>query len=359
MEARVRRGVRVTQAMLARELGVTQETISHALRGTGTLSQGTRERIRALAVERGYRPHANARSMQKGAFDAIGLISSTHGLAWPILPPTLRGIFEVLHASDVSMMFASMPDERFLGESGAPRLLTEMMVDAFVVNLGPDSAQGAVEMVQTGHIPVVFINQKQERNCVYPDEFAAGYHATERLLGLGHREIGFIQQESVVGETRHFSLGDRERGYVAALDAAMLPPHIIAVSAANRDVLRRSLRGALLGEGCCKGRLLSAFVTGVRGFAESLLVEALQVGLEPGRDFSLIVIDIATEPFGHIQIDCLRTPLYWLGRAAAEHALELRQAGGATRASTIVPYRDWIAGDTCGPCAPSRKIAGP
>jgi LacI family transcriptional regulator len=340
---------RVTQAELARELGLTQETISHALRGTGTLSEATRERVKALAAKRGYRPHAIARSMQKGSFDAIGLLTSTHGTAWPMLPSTMRGIHEVLHEADLNLVYARLPDDKFLSEKGAPRILTELMVDALILNLGPDTARAAVDLVDSSHIPAVLINKNRERNCVYPDEIAAGGQAAQLLISLGHRQIGFLSSTPPPDEVVHFSFTDRREGCLQAVEAAGLIPLRVESPRASNALLRAAIRNALLGQNDFQGTPITGFVTGSRGCAEILLLEAIRLGLEPGRDFSLITIDMGGDPCGDIQIDFLRTPAYWLGRESAQFAIDLLKSGKSTLPSRKVAYRNYLEGQTVGP----------
>ncbi len=340
---------RVTQAELARELDLTQETISHALRGTGTLSEATRERVKALAAKRGYRPHAVARSMQKGSFDSIGLLTSTHGFAWPILPSTMRGIYEVLHEKALNLVYARLPDDKFLSEKGPPRVLTELMVDALILNLGPDTARSAIDLVDNSRIPAVLINKNQERNCVYPDEIAAGRQAAKQLISLGHRNIGYISNTPPPDSGIHFSFTDRRDGCLQALEEAGLVPRRIESSQASNALLRAAIRDALLGQNECQDAPITGFVTGSRACAEMLLIEGFRLGREPGRDYSLIAIDMGGDPCGGIQIDFLRTPAYWLGRESAQFAIDLLKAGKATLPSRKVPYRDYIEGETVGP----------
>lgn len=53
-------GLRTTLADLARALDVSMATVSYALRGGGSISADTRQRVRAAAIEMGYRPNSAA-----------------------------------------------------------------------------------------------------------------------------------------------------------------------------------------------------------------------------------------------------------------------------------------------------------
>jgi LacI family transcriptional regulator len=204
-------------------------------------------------------------------------------------------------------------------------------------------------MVENSHFPAVLINKKQEINCVYPDEVAAGRQAAEHMMSLGHRRIGFISPPPLPNVSPHFSAIDRREGCHEALVAAGLTPHHIHTLQNSTALLRASIRAALLGEQTFQNGPVTGFITSSRTCAEMLLIEALFLGREPGRDFSLITIDVGAEPCGHIQIDFLRTPSYWIGRETGQFAIDLLNSGKTSLPSRSIPYRDYIEGDTCAP----------
>ncbi|WP_395298214.1 LacI family DNA-binding transcriptional regulator [Kitasatospora hibisci] len=63
----------VTLIDVARAAGVSKSTASNALGGSGRVSETTRERIRNVARELGYRPNTAARSLRRASTGAIGL----------------------------------------------------------------------------------------------------------------------------------------------------------------------------------------------------------------------------------------------------------------------------------------------
>lgn len=70
----VRRRGRVTIREVAAKAGVSITAVSHALNGKGSLSDRTRERVRAAAVELGYEADVLARAMRDKPMGAVGLI---------------------------------------------------------------------------------------------------------------------------------------------------------------------------------------------------------------------------------------------------------------------------------------------
>ena len=144
---------------VARAAGVSVTTVSHALNGKGRLPQQTRERVRAVAEQLGYRPNAAARSLAGGKTGLLGLVVSQEeglefaipdfayfgqlmsgatvaamerGYALALTPPdlgfTLGGRLEVDGAIVVDPVFKD-PTVAALHEAGAPVVTTGRVPD--------------------------------------------------------------------------------------------------------------------------------------------------------------------------------------------------------------------------------------
>lgn len=64
---------------VAAAAGVSVTTVSHALNGKGRLPEETRERVRRIADQLGYRPNATARNLVVGKTGLLGLAVSQQG----------------------------------------------------------------------------------------------------------------------------------------------------------------------------------------------------------------------------------------------------------------------------------------
>jgi DNA-binding LacI/PurR family transcriptional regulator len=70
---------------VARAAGVSVTTVSHALNGKGRLPEGTRERVRRVALELGYRPSTTARNLVVSRTGLIGLtVSQVEGVPFAL-----------------------------------------------------------------------------------------------------------------------------------------------------------------------------------------------------------------------------------------------------------------------------------
>ncbi|WP_030601908.1 LacI family DNA-binding transcriptional regulator [Streptomyces achromogenes] len=65
-----------TIADVARVAGVSRTTVSHALNGLGKVDPRTRERVRQVAADLGYRPNLRAQRLRRGQAKVIALASS-------------------------------------------------------------------------------------------------------------------------------------------------------------------------------------------------------------------------------------------------------------------------------------------
>lgn len=67
---------RPTIADVAKAAGVSRTTVSHALNDRGVVDARTREKVKAIAAQLGYRPNLRAQRLRTGRTNCIALISS-------------------------------------------------------------------------------------------------------------------------------------------------------------------------------------------------------------------------------------------------------------------------------------------
>ena len=63
----------VTQAQIAKRLGVSRQLVTFALAGYPNVAKESRERILAVAQEMGYRPNPHARALRKKSTGIMAL----------------------------------------------------------------------------------------------------------------------------------------------------------------------------------------------------------------------------------------------------------------------------------------------
>jgi LacI family transcriptional regulator len=219
----------VTLKDLAAELGLSQVSISQALRGTGRLSAETRRRVIETAQRLRYRPHALAKSMREGRTGIVGLIYSPEGTSRALTTPQLAGIQVELGRRNYELMLGMLPKSQLASPGQASALLRQWMADGLLINHHIGLPPQVDELIEGDHVPAVWMNSKQSHHCVYFDDFGGAVNAVRYLHGLGHRDIAYLDishPRSWLGGTEHYSITDRHDGYVQAMKDLALTPRV-------------------------------------------------------------------------------------------------------------------------------------
>ncbi len=207
----------ITLTELADAAGVSLATASRALNDSAhPMNKETKRRVLALAQELGYRPNLMARSLKTERTFAIGII--VDDIAGAFTPLVLRGIQDYLnehHYFSVVINADWNPET----ETEAIQNLISRSIDGII--FVESRLRDAQPMLDTANKPYVFAHRLfggAKSNSVNVDDVAGGRMATEHLLILQHRRIGFI-----TGRKGWNASEDRLAGYRAALKHAHIP----------------------------------------------------------------------------------------------------------------------------------------
>jgi LacI family transcriptional regulator len=200
--------------LLARNLGLSNSTVSRALNGYADVNSETRKRVLDEASRIGYRPNPVAHRLATGRTRVIGLVTSVqNGVALDTgLPAILAGMHETLSAEGYTAIATGFP----LGE-------TEMQmfghfarggfVDAMVL-LRTRPHDPRVRLLNDIGFPFVAYGRTlaNDHAWIDNDNESAFALATERLIDFGHRRIALINASREFTFAQH-----REVGYKNAL----------------------------------------------------------------------------------------------------------------------------------------------
>ena len=198
---------------IAKAAGVSHSTVSRALADSSLVAAETKRRIRRLAKEMGYSPSAIARGLVTKRTNTVGLVVTT--IADPFVSEVVRGIEETALDNGYSVILCDSNAEP-QREITAVRTLREKRVDGIIVTA---SRVGNLylPLLEEVEVPIVLINNQRGGRYVYSvatDNVHGGEMATNHLLELGHRCIGYI-----AGPEGASSSLDRLQGYKRALQA--------------------------------------------------------------------------------------------------------------------------------------------
>lgn len=208
---------RVTIEDVAREAGVSRQTVSRAINNRGEISPETRARILAIVERMGYRPSSIARGLATQRTHTIGLVMPD--VANPFFSEVARGAEQTAYAEGYTV-FLCNTDENPDRELAILNLLEEQRVDG-VVLCSSRLDEPTLHATIGRHPNVVLVNRRLENTAVgtvlLEDKLGAQM-LTKHLIDTGHDTIGFLS-----GPATSTSGRQRAEGYFAALTASALP----------------------------------------------------------------------------------------------------------------------------------------
>ncbi len=183
---------------LARIAGVSKSTVSRALSGSELVTKETRDRIKALAKEHGYRMDARARNFRKRETLTIGVLVPIPPTEQGELPATNPFILEMLGvlADELEkrgheLLFAkhSNRDPSWLREFVETR-----SVDGVIV-LGQNIYHDILNEIALDYPNLVVWGASlpdQNYISVGSDNYLGGKLTAEHLIGSGRKHLGFL-----------------------------------------------------------------------------------------------------------------------------------------------------------------------
>lgn len=190
---------------LAALAGVSAITVSRALRDSPSVTPATRERIKALAEQAGYRFNQSARNLRLRRSHTIAVVlemqpDADRPMSDPYPLQLLGGITQELTSRGYSVLLSAM-------QSTGPGFAAS--ADG-VILLGQGANDSAVKALTACGMPLVVWGAEHGRRegvVVGSDNPHGGACAAERFIALGRRELVFL------GDVRHAEIAGRLLGF--------------------------------------------------------------------------------------------------------------------------------------------------
>ncbi len=180
-------GERVTIYDVAQAARVSTATASKALNDTGRVSLETRDRIKRVARELGFRPNSLARSLTRKRSFSVGLLTNdTYGR---FTLPLMAGISEGLIDHGVSVFLCAIGDNPDLARIHVDAML-DKQVDGIIATGKRIDRPLPVDLTHLS-VPVVYALTAGPSNGVtlVPDDRQGAGAAVRHLLAQGRRRI--------------------------------------------------------------------------------------------------------------------------------------------------------------------------
>jgi LacI family transcriptional regulator len=234
----------VTIKDIARDAGVSPQTVSRAINDKGEIHPLTRERILRIAERLGYRPNSIARSLATQRTQNVGLV--VPDVANPFFAAVARGIQDAAHLARYNI-FLCNTDENSERETSAIHSLEAQRVDGIILCSSRLSDRELLRLSDR-YQPLVLVNRNVDHprtRCILVDDFKGTEEATHYIIQLGHRNIGLL-----AGPKISRSGQERLKGYQRAMRAHDIepspswqvhcPPQVEGGQTAAKQLLRRA-----------------------------------------------------------------------------------------------------------------------
>lgn len=244
---------RPTSFDIAYLAGVSQPTVSRALRGSKSVSLATRQRIEAIARELNYTVDKNASSLRSQRANTIAALffedpTPDQSMINPFFLAMLGSLTRSCASRGIDLLisFQKMEDDwhvRYQDSHRADGLI--------LLGYGDYTLYEArlTDLVAHGTHFVRWGSAREDNigTTIGSDNFGAGRLAGEHLLGLGRRRIAFVGQ----ADEHYPEFADRYQGLCAALveagcavDPALQVDALTAEDSGHRATERLLRRGA-------------------------------------------------------------------------------------------------------------------
>lgn len=271
---------RPTMDDVAARAGVSRALVSIIFRSLPGASDETRNRVRAVAAEIGYRPDQRARLLSRKQTRLLGV---TFGIGHEFHGDLLADLYSAVAGQGYELVLSGVAPGRSEGE--AAQDLLALRCDGLIL-LGPTSLRSELERLG-GQCPTVVVARAITSavvDVVRTDDIAGARLATDHLVGLGHERIVHVDGGSAPGAA------ERRRGYQGAMRDAGLGELTRILPGGLTDDHGAGAARSLLNERVKLSAPTAAFVFNDSS-AAGFLATVREAGVAVPGDLSLVAYD--------------------------------------------------------------------
>lgn len=206
---------------VAERAGVSPATVSRVLAGSTRVKPEYRQRVLAAAAELDFRPNRLARNLRRQTTETIGVVVSD--IENPHFTRMVRIVEDAAFRRGFRVLLSNTDETAEKQRLYLDLLASERVRGVVLVPIDPAAPE--IGRLLDLSIPVVAFDRvaaDPRADAVIVDNVESSRRATEHLIQLGHREIGFI------GGRLDIQTGaERTAGYTAAMTAAGLTPRAV------------------------------------------------------------------------------------------------------------------------------------
>ena len=299
---------------MAKRADVGVGTVSRVLNDHPSVRDSTRQKVLAAIKALNYTPNPIARRLSLGKTLSIAVIAPF--FTRPIFVERLRGVEYALASSEYDLILFNVETSARRDDYFRQLPRRERADGLLIISMPPDN--GEVAYFLQMRMPTVLIDAAHSLlHGVTIDDVTGGRLATQHLIDLGHRQIGFVSDQ-IQTPFNFVSNRDRLAGYSQAINQAGLParPEYQQQGGYGREPARELTR-KLLTQPDPPTAIFAASDTQAIGVLEA----ARDLGLNVPQQLSVIGYDdIEISQF--LQLTTIRQPSFAMGVEGVRLLLE-------------------------------------
>ena len=193
---------------IAQNVGMTANTVSRALRGSGSISTTTRDRILAEAKRLGYVPNAAARALVLGSANSLGLVMTN-----PSNPfySELISVVERRCRKHGYTLHLTATEENLQNEESAVDAMLRWRVSGAIV-VPTQGSDAPWRRLMANGVPLICVNRPLldvDCDLVGVDYGKGAYDATEYMLDRGYWPLVVFEEDLEITTVRSRIAGVR------------------------------------------------------------------------------------------------------------------------------------------------------
>lgn len=302
----------MTQAEIARELGVSQSAVSLVLKNPDTSRVSKENRSRII----NYLRSVNYRGFQESCRGMKRIIHFINGVLShePFYKEYQHGVIEQAAAFNIDVVV-----KNYVGKMSANYLDKESSGFILQGNLTDEEIN-----IFASKRPTVLLNSYSERHIcdiANPDNFATVRMAAEYLFEKGHRRIGFwLMCRSTEGNLGNMHFFERLHGYKMMMAVLGLKEHLFMyqINDCTLDEVARQAGQTLL-ENREAAEPVTAFITAGYVYGLEMIKTAFSLGIKIPDEAAVISIDdVPAAEYSQPPMTCIRQNRDEMGRLAVD-----------------------------------------
>ena len=330
----------ITIGEIAQKAGVSKATVSRVVNNSGYVREETRNKIEAIIEEYRYTPSAAAQNLSRQQTNTIGVIVPE--LENAFFTEVLTGISQILDQEGLTMLMCNTSNNKEKEKEALLTLEQQRVRGVIFTSAGQysseEEAQSVQELLRKLNAPVVVVDREIDNipwDCVYYENFKAGYLAAQRLIKRGKKQLGIL-----LGDLKHQHGRERYEGFCQALKDYGLelnPAFVYHGDYLQEKAYEVTKRALKCKEDCADGLVICnnlMFMGYLKAKAES--------GWKPGGEpLPIVAIDhIPTLDMIEYPYECVTRDMKEMGREAIRLLLKRFENPDKEREISMIPCEE-------------------